>query len=257
MSTIPKNPNISLHTLVKTEIDGDGDGDGEPGEASGFATYQGTMDNTRIEKIFSDHNRSRRTTPKTNGFSSWDSDSEPEVVGKVFTNDEPWFNLADGYVVHEEDMDEALDRFEAQCDQDTPLKFRPFMKTAVRNLRRSLDNRLKFVFFLDEEDDSAYGRRPGELTSGRRNLSFLSSDLAAGLGPYRPIHRSFEHRALNVIVVIKHVHSMTRVHVIVVIQQLQTKHRLRAKFLLRRGFVEPVLKVRKSLKDRMEITTIH
>ena len=50
---------------------------------------------------------------------------------------------------------------------------------------------------------------------------------------------------------------MTRVPVIVVIQQLQTNHRLSAKFLLRRGFVEPVLKVRKSLKDRMEIATVH
>ena len=112
MSTIPKNPNIKLafspdnHTLVKTEIDGDGDGG--PGEASGFATRQGTMDNTRIEKVFSDHHRSRRTSPKTNGFSSWDSDSEPEVVGQIFTNDEPWFNLAEGYVVHEEDMDVIL-----------------------------------------------------------------------------------------------------------------------------------------------------
>ena len=98
---------------------------------------------------------------------------------------------------------------------------------------------------------------PASLTSGRRNSSFLSSDLASGLGPYRPIHRSFEHSALNVVIVIKHVHSMTRVPVIVVIQQLQTNHRLSAKFLLRRGFVEPVLKVRKSLKDRMEIATVH
>ena len=109
MSTIPKNPNIKLefapdnHTLVKTELDGDG-----------------TMDTTRIEKIFSnllhvsEHLiRSRLTTPKTNGSSSWDSDSEPEVAEQIFTNDEPWFNLADGYVVHEEDMDEALNRVEA------------------------------------------------------------------------------------------------------------------------------------------------
>ena len=136
MSTIL---NISLefspddHTLVKTEIDGDG----EPGEASGNATCP-------------------------EGFSSWDSDSEPEVVGKTFTNDKPWFNVADRYVVHEDAMDEALDKFEAQCDQDTPLKFRPFMETAVRKLRRSLYDRLKFVFLLDEEDDSASGRRPGE-----------------------------------------------------------------------------------------------
>ena len=64
---------------------------------------------------------------------------------------------------------------------------------------------------------------PASLTSGGRISSFLSSDVA-GLGPDRPIHRSFEHSALNVVIVIKHVHSMTRVPVIVVIQQLQTKH---------------------------------
>ncbi len=153
MSTIPKNPNISLefspddHKLVKTEINGDGDGDGEPGEASGSATCP-------------------------EGFSSWDSDSEPEVVGKIFTNDKPWFNVADGYVVHDEALDEALDKFEAQCDQDTPLKFRLFVETAVRKLRRSLDDRLKFVFLLDEEDDSASGRRPGEFTRWSQELVF-------------------------------------------------------------------------------------
>jgi hypothetical protein len=165
-STIPKNPKI------KTEIDGDGDGDGEPGEASGFATLQGTMDNTRIEKIFSDHHRSRHTTPKTNGFSSWDSDSEPEVVGKIFTDDEPWFNLVDRYVVHAKAMYEALDKFEEQCEQDTPLKFRPFMETAVGKLRRSLYDRLKFVFLLDEEDDSASGRRPREFNLWSQELVF-------------------------------------------------------------------------------------
>ncbi len=79
MSTIP---NISLefspddHTLVKTEINGDG----KPGEASGNATCP-------------------------EGFSSWDSDSEPEVVGKIFTDDKPWFNVADRYVVHKKAMD--------------------------------------------------------------------------------------------------------------------------------------------------------
>jgi hypothetical protein len=163
-STIPKNPKI------KTEIDGDGYGDGEPGEASGFATLQGTMDNTRIEKILSDHHRSRRTTP--NGFSSWDSDSEPEVVGKIFTDDEPWFTLVDRYVVHAKAMYEALDKFEEQCEQDTPLKFRPFMETAVGKLRRSLYDRLKFVFLLDEEDDSASGRRPREFNLWSQELVF-------------------------------------------------------------------------------------
>ena len=100
------------------------------------------------------------------------SDSEPEVVGQIFTNDEPWFNLADDYVVHQDAMDDALDRFEVQCDEDTPLKFRPFMKKAVRDLRRGLDMRLKFVFLLDEEDDSAYGRRPGEFNQWSQELVF-------------------------------------------------------------------------------------
>ena len=185
MSTIPKNPNISEivgdgdgdgepddQTLVQTEIDGDGDGDGEPGEARGFAIHSGTMDNTRIEKIFSDHHRSRRTTPKTNGFSSWDSDSEPEVIGQFFTDDKPWFNVVDRYVVHWDAMDEALDKFEEDCDQDTPLKFRPFMHTAVAKLRSSLYDRRKFVFLLDEEDDSASGRRPGEFNRWSQELIF-------------------------------------------------------------------------------------
>ncbi len=69
-------------------------------------------------------------------------------------------------------MDEALDKLEAQCDQDTPLKFRPYMETAVRKLRRSLYDRLKFVFLLDEEDDSAPGRRPGEFNRWSQELVF-------------------------------------------------------------------------------------
>ncbi len=161
--------------------------------------------------------------------------------------------------VHEEDMDDALDRFEAQCDQDTPLKFRPFMKTAVRNLRRRLDNRLKFVFLLDEEDDSAYGRRPDEFNQWSQELVFPATSppdwvhTVRFTGVLNIVHSMLLLcYSLNVIVVIKHVHSMTRVNVIVVIQQLQTKHRLSAKFLLC-----AVLKVRKSLKDRMEIATIH
>ena len=154
--SIPTNPNINLefspdnHTLVKME-----------------------MDTTRIEKIFSDHHRSRPTSPtKTNGFSSWDSDSEPEVVGQIFTSDDPWFNLAEGNVVHEEDMDDALDRFEAHCDEDTPLKFRRFMKSAVRKLRSSLDNRLKYVLHFDEEDDAASGKRPGEFNKWGQEIVF-------------------------------------------------------------------------------------
>ena len=159
MSTIP---NISLgfspvdyHTLtdIKMEIDSGGD-------------------NTRIEKIFSDHHRSRRTTPVTNGFSTWDSDSEPELVGKIFTSDAPWFNVVDRYVVHEKAMDEALNKFEEECDQDTPLKFRPFMETAVTKLRESLKDRRKFEYLLDDDDDCAYGRRPDEFARWSQELVF-------------------------------------------------------------------------------------
>ncbi len=67
-------------------------------------------------------------------------------------------------------MDDALDRFEAQCDEDTPLKFRPFMKKAVRDLRKRLHNRLKFVFLLDEED--AYGKRPDEFEKWSQDIVF-------------------------------------------------------------------------------------
>ncbi len=45
---------------------------------------------------------------------------------------------------------------------------------------------------------------------------------------------------------------MTRVNVIVVIQQLQTFVEEPVRFV-----EEPVRKLRKSLKDRMEIATIH
>ena len=46
------------------------------------------------------------------------------------------------------------------------------MKTAVRNLRRHLDIILKFVFLLDEEDDSAYGKRPGEFNKWSQEIVF-------------------------------------------------------------------------------------
>ncbi len=69
-------------------------------------------------------------------------------------------------------MDEALNKFEVECDQDTPLKFRPFMETAVRKLRQSLEDRLKFEFLLDDVDDSASGRRPHEFDRWSQELVF-------------------------------------------------------------------------------------
>ncbi len=94
------------------------------------------------------------------------------LSNKIFTKDEPWFNLADAYVVHHDDMDDALDMFEEQCDEDTPLKFRPFMKKAVRDLRSRLNGRLEFVWFLDEDDESAYGKRPGEFEKWSQEIVF-------------------------------------------------------------------------------------
>jgi hypothetical protein len=46
------------------------------------------------------------------------------------------------------------------------------MKSAVRKLRRSLDNRLKFVLHFDEEDDAANGKRPGEFNKWRQDIVF-------------------------------------------------------------------------------------
>jgi hypothetical protein len=58
---------------------------------------------------------------------AWDYDSEPELVGIIFTSDALWFNVADRRVLHEKAMGEALSKFEAECNEDTPLKFRLFM----------------------------------------------------------------------------------------------------------------------------------
>jgi len=104
---------LDFHTPFKMEIDGR------------------TMDNTRIEKVFSENHRALRTTPISSSTvqsdSSWDSEPDAEVVGTIHTSDEPWFNVDDLYVVHERAMDEALKKFEEVCDQDTQSRRYPFL----------------------------------------------------------------------------------------------------------------------------------
>ena len=145
MSTTPdislRFSQVDFHTPFKMEIDGR------------------TMDNKRIEKVFSENHRALRTTPISSSTvqsdSSWDSEPDAEVVGTIHTSDEPWFNVDDLYVVHERAMDEALKKFEEVCDQDTPLKFRRFMEGAVRKLRKSLEDCLEYEFLLTDVDAGA------------------------------------------------------------------------------------------------------
>ena len=145
MSTTPdislRFSQVNFHTHFKMEIDG------------------GSMDNTRIEKAFSENHRALCTTPVTNSTvqsdSSWDTYPDAEVVGKIHTSDAPWSNVADRYFVHERAIDEAPKNFEEVCDQDTPLKFRRFMEGAVRKLRKSLEDCLAYEFLLTDVDAGA------------------------------------------------------------------------------------------------------
>ncbi len=75
-------------------------------------------------------------------------------------------------------MDEVLNKFEAACDEDTPLMFRPFMEEAVRKLRRSLKDRMAVEFLLTDVDDSAkrhkrtfFGKHP-EFSQWSRDVVF-------------------------------------------------------------------------------------
>ncbi len=72
----------------------------------------------RIEALFSDAHRSRRTTPVTKATSgrgsSWD-DSDSETIHR---SDAPLFNVAELHVVRSEAMEKALENFEEVCDLD-------------------------------------------------------------------------------------------------------------------------------------------
>ncbi len=70
-------------------------------------------------------------------------------------SDAPWFNVDERYVVHKTETDEALKNFEDACNEDTPLKFRPFMAKAVGKLRRSLAVCLRRVVLLTNVDSNA------------------------------------------------------------------------------------------------------
>ncbi len=118
---------ISFHPTVMIEPDGG---------AEGVSTSLIASNPRRIEALFSDAHRSRRTTPITKATSgrgsSWD-DSDSETIHK---SDDPLFNVAELYVVRSEQMEETLENFEEVCDLDTPLQFRPLMAEFMGKLRR-------------------------------------------------------------------------------------------------------------------------
>ncbi len=73
----------------------------------------------RIEALFSDAHRSRRTTPVTKATSGRgssrdesDSESEAELVATIHTSDAPWFNVEKLYAVRSKAMEKALENFE-------------------------------------------------------------------------------------------------------------------------------------------------
>ncbi len=56
---------------------------------------------------------------------------------------------------HETAMDEPLKNFEDACNDDAPLKFRPFMAKAVGKLRWGLADFLEREFLLSDVDGTA------------------------------------------------------------------------------------------------------
>ncbi len=133
---------ISLHPTVQIELDGG---------AEGVSTSFLASNQRRIEALFSDAHRSRRTTPVTKASSgrgsSWD-ESDSETINR---SDDPLFNVAELYVVRSEAMEETLKNFEEVCDLDTPLKFRPLMAEIMGKLRRRLSDSMECEYVLTDD----------------------------------------------------------------------------------------------------------
>ena len=113
---------------------------------------------------------SKDTTPVTEATSSWDSDSDAEIVGTIHTKEDPWFFVEERCVLLKTKLDDVIDDFEEACDDDTPLSFRPFMSKAIQGLRKDLAERLTTEFLLSNADPGA--PRYPELTQWTRDVVF-------------------------------------------------------------------------------------
>jgi hypothetical protein len=133
---------ISFHPTVQIQLDGG---------AEGVSTSFLASNPRRIEALFSDAHRSRRTTPVTKATSgrgsSWD-DSDSKTIHR---SDDPLFNVAELNVVRSEEIEEILENFEEVCDLDTPLKFRPFMAEFMGKLRRRLSAGMDSEYVLTDD----------------------------------------------------------------------------------------------------------
>jgi hypothetical protein len=110
------------------------------------------------------------TTPVTEATSSWDSDSDAEIVATIHNNEDPWFFVEERCVLLKTKLDDVIDDFEEACDDDTPLSFRPFMNKAIQGLRKDLAERLTTEFLLSDADPGA--PRYPELTQWTRDVVF-------------------------------------------------------------------------------------
>jgi hypothetical protein len=133
---------ISFHPTVQIQLDGD---------AEGVSTSFLARNPRRIEALFSDAHRSRRTTPVTKATSgrgsSWD-DSDSETMHR---SDDPLFNVEELNVVRSEEIEEILENFEEVCDLDTPMKFRPLMAEFMGKLRRRLSAGMDSEYVLTDD----------------------------------------------------------------------------------------------------------
>ena len=135
--------------------------------------------NIKVEAGFSEAHRqffrrtapvAKDTTPVTEATSSWDSDSDAEIVGTIHTKEDPWFFVEERCVLLKTKLDDVIDDFEEACDDDTPLSFRPFMNKAIQGLRKDLAERLTTEFLLSDADPGA--PRYPELTQWTRDVVF-------------------------------------------------------------------------------------
>ena len=167
-------------TPVKLELDEGGEGTGLGSmQRLSEALFSDAHRSRRTEALFSAAHRSRRTTPvpkTTSGWEDSDSGSEPEseaeIVATIHTGERPWFDVVQHPVVSETALDEALDELQEDLDLDAPIKFRPFMEEAMKNIRRRLTARLNNEFLLDDVHGSSREPRNHDFYQYDRDVVF-------------------------------------------------------------------------------------